>query len=433
MRTTLPHVVIIGGGFGGLAIARGLAGADVTVTVIDRRNHHLFQPLLYQVATAGLAPSDIAHPIRSILADQANVTVLLAEVVGVDPVGNTVTLDDGSQTAFDYLVVATGTRHSYFGNDHWEAHAPGLKTIEDALEVRRRVLLAFERAERTDDPVERSANLTFVVVGAGPTGVETAGAIAEIAFRTLTREFRSIDPAAAKVVLLEGAQRVLGAYPEPLSDRAQRQLRELGVDVRLGVTVTDIDDTTVATTAGPIDTRTVIWAAGNAASPLAAMLGGPTDRAGRVIVERDLSVPGHPRVFAIGDVAHAVSNGDDVPGVAQGAIQGGNHVARAIRADLAGRPRPPFDYRNKGELATIGRSSAVGTIMLGRRGVRLSGWIAWMAWWSIHVAFLIDFRSRLSVLLSWAWNYLTFQRGARLITGPWRPARSVPDGEDLGP
>jgi NADH dehydrogenase len=432
METSSPHVIIIGGGFGGLAAARGLADADVRITLIDRRNHHLFQPLLYQVATAGLTPSDIAHPIRSILADQANVTVLLAEVTAIDPLGKTVALDDGSLTTFDYLVVATGTRHSYFGNDRWEAHAPGLKTVEDALEIRRRVLLAFERAERTDDPTERMANLTFVVVGGGPTGVETAGAIAEIAFKTLTREFRSIDPGAARVVLLEGAPRVLGAYPAQLSDKAGRQLRSLGVDVRLGVTVTDIDARTVATTTGPIEARTVVWAAGNAASPLAAMLGGPIDRAGRVIVEPDLSVAGHPSVFAIGDVAHAVSNGTDVPGVAQGAIQGGGQAADAIRADLARRPRPAFEYKNKGELATIGRSSAVGTIMVGGKGVHLSGWVAWMAWWSIHVAFLIDFRSRVSVLLSWAWNYVTFQRGARLITGPWRPARSLPDGEDLG-
>ncbi len=298
-----------------------------------------------------------------------------------------------------------------------------------------------------DDPDERQANLSFVVVGGGPTGVETAGAIAEIAFKTLTREFRSIDPASATVILLEGATRVLGAYPESLSVKAERQLRQLGVDVRLGVTVTEIDERAVSTTAGPIRARTVIWAAGNTASPLAAMLGGATDRAGRVLVEPDLSVAGHRHVFAIGDIAHAVSDGTDVPGVAQGAIQGGRHAATAIRADLAGTPRPTFVYRNKGELATIGRSSAVGVITILGRGIRLSGWIAWMAWWSIHILFLIDFRSRVSVLLSWAWNYVTFQRGARLITGPWKPGRSkpersiprpsvsgrsFPDSEDLG-
>jgi NADH dehydrogenase len=441
MSNARPHVIVVGGGFGGLAAARGLADADVRVTLVDRRNHHLFQPLLYQVATAGLNPSDIAHPIRSILADQVNVTVLLAEVVGVDAKERSVTFDDGSRMEFDYLVVASGTRHSYFGNDRWETHAPGLKTIEDALEIRRRVLLAFERAERTDDPLERQANLTFVVVGGGPTGVETAGAIAEIAFQTLTREFRSIDPASAKVILLEGAERVLGTYPESLSRKAERQLRDLGVDLRLGVTVTDIDGQTVSTSAGPIAARTTIWAAGNTASPLGALLGGAVDRAGRVLVEPDLSVSGHPHVFAVGDIAHAVSGGAEVggvavlgvavPGVAQGAIQGGGQAARAIRADLASSPRPVFSYTNRGELATIGRSSAVGTIRVAGRGIQLSGWLAWMAWWSIHVAFLIDFRSRLSVLLDWVWNYVTFQRGARLITGPWRPERS--DSERLQP
>ncbi len=406
-----------------MAAAKGLADAAVRVTVVDRRNHHLFQPLLYQVATAGLNPADIAHPIRSILASQANARVLLGEIVGIDPETATVSLDDGTDIGFDYLVVAAGTSHSYFGNDGWEAHAPGLKTIEDALEVRRRVLLAFERAERSDDPTERQADLTFVVVGGGPTGVETAGAIAEIAFKTLTREFRVIDPSTATVILLEGTDRVLGAYPESLSKKALRQLRELGVDVRLGVMVTGIDDASVETTAGPIAARTAIWAAGNEASPLAAMLGGGTDRSGRVMVESDLSVDGNRRIFAIGDIAHAVSNGSEVPGVAQGAIQGGAHVARAISADLSGQPRRNFRYRNKGELATIGRSSAVGTI--GR--LRLSGWIAWMAWWSVHIFFLIDFRSRLVVLFSWAWSYVTFQRGARLITGPWRPQR--PSGD----
>ncbi len=406
-----------------MAAAKGLADAAVRVTVVDRRNHHLFQPLLYQVATAGLNPADIAHPIRSILASQANARVLLGEIVGIDPETATVSLDDGTDIGFDYLVVAAGTSHSYFGNDGWEAHAPGLKTIEDALEVRRRVLLAFERAERSDDPTERQADLTFVVVGGGPTGVETAGAIAEIAFKTLTREFRVIDPSTATVILLEGTDRVLGAYPESLSKKALRQLRELGVDVRLGVMVTGIDDASVETTAGPIAARTAIWAAGNEASPLAAMLGGGTDRSGRVTVGSDLSVDGNRRIFAIGDIAHVVSNGSEVPGVAQGAIQGGAHVARAIRADLSGQPRRDFHYRNKGELATIGRSSAVGTI--GR--LRLSGWIAWMAWWSVHIFFLIDFRSRLVVLFSWAWSYVTFQRGARLITGPWRPQR--PSGD----
>ena len=415
------HVVIVGGGFGGLAAARALADAPVRITLVDRRNHHLFQPLLYQVATAGLNPADIAAPIRSLVAAQANVRVLLGEVVGIDD--GAVVLDDSSTIDFDHLVLAAGTTHSYFGHDDWEMHAPGLKTVEDALEIRRRILNAFEHAERTCDPAERDAYLTFVVVGGGPTGVEMAGAIAEIAFRTMTREFRSIDSSTARVILLEGTDRVLSTYPEKLSASALRQLRELGVDVRLDEMVTAVDDVGVETTSGSIATRTVVWGAGNEASPLAAMLGAPTDRAGRVEVGPDLSVPGRPNVFAIGDIAHAVSDGKVVPGVAQGAIQGGNHVAKAILADLSGSTvRPDFQYHDKGELATIGRSAAVGVI----GGRQLSGWPAWMAWWSVHIFFLIDFRSRLLVLINWAWNYLTFRRGARLITGPWMPRRGSP-------
>jgi NADH dehydrogenase len=411
------HVVIIGGGFGGIAAAKGLARAPVRITLVDRRNHHVFQPLLYQVATAGLSPADIAHPIRSVLADQSNATVILGAVSEIDPREHTVRLTDGAHVHYDRLVVATGNPHSYFGHDDWEQHAPGLKTIEDAIEIRRRILLAFERAERTDDANERRAQLTFVVIGGGPTGVETAGAIAEIAFRTLTKEFRSIDPTSAQVILLEAASRILGAYPATLSAKATRQLRELGVEVRTGVTVTGVDDRSVDTSRGSIAARTIVWGAGNEASPLARAVGAETDRAGRAIVGTDLAVPGRPEIFVIGDAAHAQSNGTDVPGVAQGAIQGGKHVAQAIRADLDGEPRPVFQYRNKGELATIGRSSAVGTI--GR--FQLSGWIAWMAWWAIHIVFLIDFRKRLIVFLSWAWSYLTFQRGSRLITGTWSP------------
>ncbi len=420
------HVVIVGGGFGGLAAARGLADAPVRVTLIDRRNHHLFQPLLYQVATAGLNPADIAAPIRTMLADQTNARVLLGEVIDVDPGAGNVTLDDGTVIGFDHLVLASGTTHSYFGHDDWEAHAPGLKTVEDALEIRRRILLAFERAERATDPAERDANLTFVVVGGGPTGVEMAGAIAEIAFRTMTREFRTIDSTTAQIILLEATDRLLAAYPESLSASARRQLEALGVDVRTGVTVTAMAAHGVDTSAGAIGTRTVVWGAGNEASPLGGRLGAPIDRVGRVEVEPDLSVPGHRNVFAIGDMAHAISGGATVPGVAQGAIQGGAHVARVIRADLDGTQRPTFRYRNKGELATIGRSSAVGVIA----GRKLSGWVAWMAWWSVHIFFLIDFRSRLLVLINWSWNYVTFRRGARLITGAWRPrdpSRSTSD------
>lgn len=418
-----PHrVVVIGGGFGGLAAVRGLADQDVDITLIDRRNHHLFQPLLYQVATAGLNPSDIAAPIRSILADQSNVRVLLGEVVGIHVDARSIELADGTALAYDHLVVAAGASHSYFGNDQWELHAPGLKTIEDALEIRRRVLVAFEQAERSTDPTERDELLTFVVVGGGPTGVETAGAIAEIAFRTLTEDFRSIDPSSARVILLEAVDRLLGRYPESLSESAARQLTALGVDVRLGVMVTDVDERRVETSDGVIRTRTVVWGAGNEASHLAAQLGAPVDRAGRVEVGADLSVDTagsdeQSCVFAIGDIARVVSGGEEVPGVAQGAIQGGKHVARCIAADLAGRERPTFTYREKGQLATIGRSSAVGVI--GR--LRLSGWIAWMAWWSVHIAFLVSFRNRVSVFGNWMWNYVTFRRGARLITGPWRP------------
>ncbi len=410
-------MVIVGGGFGGLAAARGLSDAPVRITLIDRRNHHLFQPLLYQVATAGLNPADIAAPIRAMLADQANVRVLLGEVVAIDADDANLTLDDDAVIGYDHLVLAAGSTHSYFGHDDWEAHAPGLKTVEDALEIRRRTLLAFERAERATDPLEREANLTFVVVGGGPTGVEMAGAVAEIALRTMTREFRTIDSTTARIILLEGTDRILGSYPESLSASARRQLAALGVDVRTGVMVTDVGADGVETSSGTIRTRTIVWGAGNEASPLARQLGASVDRAGRVEVEPDLSIADHPEVFAIGDMAHATSGGDAVPGVAQGAIQGGAHVARAIRADLAGGPRPVFRYRNKGELATIGRSSAVGVIA----GRKLSGWVAWTAWWSVHIFFLIDFRSRLLVLIHWSWNYLTFRRGARLITGPWRP------------
>jgi NADH dehydrogenase len=417
---SIPHVVIVGGGFGGLAAADGLASAPVRITLLDRRNHHLFQPLLYQVATAGLNPADIAQPIRSMLASQTNARVLLGDVTSVDPEACTVVVDDGTAIEFDYLVLAVGTRHSYFGNDQWEQHAPGLKTIEDALELRRRILLAFERAERCDDPAEQREHLTFVVVGGGPTGVEIAGSIAEIAFKTVRKEFRAIDPSTATIILLEGTDRVLRTYPTSLSNKAKRQLQRLGVDVRVGVTVTGIDERSVTTSNGTIAARTAIWCAGNEASPLAAMLGGPVDRAGRALVGMDLSVSGYPRIFAVGDVAHAISKSVDVPGVAQGAIQGGAHVARAIRADLAGTDRPTFSYRNKGELATIGRSSAVGTI--GR--LRLSGWVAWMAWWSVHIFFLIDFRRRMTVMISWGWSYITFQRGSRLITVPWHPGGS---------
>lgn len=411
-----PHrVVIVGAGFGGLFAAKALAGAPVELTVVDRRNHHLFQPLLYQVATAGLNASDIAYPIRSILRHQANARVLLGEVSGIDPDGRTVSLADGGQLPYDHLILAAGATHTYFGHDEWAADAPGLKTIEDALEIRRRVLTAFEAAERcADDAAARQAHLTFVVIGGGPTGVELAGAISEIALRTLTRDFRSIDPGTARVVLVEGLDRILTTYPPGLSARATSQLRRLGVEVRTGTRVTGIDDHGVDTSGGRIEARTVLWAAGVAASPLAATLGAPLDRAGRVQVEPDLSVPGHPEILVIGDLATVNQpNGQPVPGVAPAAMQAGRHAAAVINADLAGRERPVFRYRDKGSLATIGRSSAVADF--GR--IRFSGFPAWVLWWLVHLLYLIGFRNRLLVWFGWAWQWLTFQRGARLITG----------------
>lgn len=396
-----------------MACARALARADVEVILVDRRNHHLFQPLLYQVATAGLNPSDIAYPIRSVLRKQSNARVVLGEVVAIDPAARSVTLADGEVLAGDTLVVAAGARHAYFGNDQWETHAPGLKSVEDALEIRRRILLAFELAERSDDPDEIARLLTFVVVGAGPTGVEMAGAISEIALTTLRRDFRGIDPSTTRVVLVEGSDRVLGTFSPSLSDRAQAQLEGLGVEVRLGSIVTEVDDRGVSIGDERIPAGTVVWGAGVAASPLGDMLGAPLDRSGRVLVESDLSVPGHPDVFVIGDLA-AVPLGDGfVPGVSPAAIQGGEHVASIVSSGRRG----PFRYKDKGSMATIGRRAAVAE--LGR--LKLSGVPAWVAWWAVHIAFLIGFRSRALVMFSWGWSYLTFQRGARLITRAWRP------------
>jgi NADH dehydrogenase len=412
-------VVIVGGGFGGLFAVRALARMPVQVTVIDRRNHHLFQPLLYQVATAGLNPSDIAYPIRSILRKQANTRVLLAAVTAVDVADRTVVLDDGERLSYDHLILATGATHAYFGHDEWAAHAPGLKTIEDALDIRRRVLSAFEAAERASGADGRQAQLTFVVIGGGPTGVELAGAISEIAVRTLTRDFRSIDPTTARVVLVEGLDRILSTYPETLSAKATVQLERLGVEVRTRCRVTGLDAQGVTTTAGRIEAQTVLWAAGVAASPLAQSLGVPLDRAGRVLVEPDLSVPGHPEILVIGDLAAVVqADGTPVPGVAPAAMQGGRHAAAVVEADLGGRPRSTFRYRDKGSLATVGRSSAVADF---GRHLRFSGFPAWVLWWLVHLMYLIGFRSRLLVWFGWAWQWLTFQRGARLITGPPQP------------
>jgi NADH dehydrogenase len=411
-----PHVVIVGGGFGGLHAARTLANRPARVTLLDRRNHHLFQPLLYQVATAALNPSDIATPLRSILRRAANVTVLLAEVERVDLGARRLVLDRG-ELAYDALVLAAGASHSYFGHDDWEVFAPGLKTLEDALEIRRRVLLAYEAAERETDGAEQRALLTFVVVGGGPTGVELAGALGEISRQTIARDFRLIDPTRARIVLLEGGARLLGSFPEPLSRRAAEALERLGVEVRTAAPVTRVTADAVWLGGEQIRTRTVLWAAGVAAAPLARTLGVPVDRAGRLIVQADLAIPGHPEAFAIGDMcAFLHQTGAPLPGVAPVAIQQGRAAAHNVLRRLGGRPTRVFRYRDRGSMATIGRAAAVAVI----GGRQLSGLVAWLAWLLVHIAFLIGFRNRVLVLLEWAWAYVTWQRGARLITGPWR-------------
>jgi NADH dehydrogenase len=411
-----PRVLILGCGFGGLFAARALARAPVQITVVDRTNHHLFQPLLYQVATAGLAAPAVAEPIRRILARQKNTTVLYGEAQRVDLAAREVVLENGETLAYDRLIIATGARDSYFGHEGWAAHAPGLKTLEDAFDIRRRVLLAFERAERETDPARRAAWLTFVVIGAGATGVEMAGMLAEIARHTLKGEFRRYDPRNARVVLVEGTDRVLPPYPPQLSERARLQLERLGVTVWLGRRVTDIDARGVQMGGDRLEARTVIWCAGVAGSALGATLGVPLDRAGRVVVEPGLSVPGHPEVQVVGDLASLPQHQPPVPGVAPAAKQMGRHAARNIRAALAGRPARPFRYRDYGQLATIGRSAAVA--MFGR--VRIWGWLAWVAWLTAHIYFLIGFRNRLVVLIDWAWAYWTFERSARIVISEGR-------------
>jgi NADH dehydrogenase len=410
----MRRVVIIGGGFGGLYAARALGGADVEITLLDRRNHHLFQPLLYQVATATLNPSDIAVPIRSVLRRQRNVRVLLGEATSIDVAGKNVVLRDGESLPYDFLIMATGATHSYFGQDKWEAVAPGLKSIEDALEIRRRIFLAFEAAERATDPEQRRAWLTFVIIGAGATGVELAGALGEISHQSLRGDFRSIDPRDTRVVLVEGLPRVLPVFPEPLSASAEARLRRLGVEVRTGLRVTGVDAGGVDLGGERIATRTILWAAGVAASPLARSLGVPLDRAGRVLVNADLTIPGHDDVFVIGDLAALEQDGQPVPGVSPAAMQEGRHVGDTIRRRLRGQPAQPFRYFDKGNFAVIGRGAAVGHF---RDKVRLTGFIAWCAWLFIHLFFLIGFRNRALVMFDWAYSYLTFRRGARLITG----------------
>lgn len=409
----VAHVVVVGGGFGGLWAARALRDAPVRITLVDRGNHHLFQPLLYQVATAGLSAPNIAAPLRHILRKQKNVTVLLGEVDNVAPDAKQVRLADGRTLDYDYLLLASGATHAYFGHDDWAAHAPGLKTLDDALDIRRRILTAFERAEAEDDAAKREAWLTFAIVGGGPTGVELAGTLAEIARHTLHGEFRRADPRRARVLLLEAGPRVLSSFPESLSEKARTQLRKLGVEVRTGVPVAGIDGEGVQLGEERIAARTVLWAAGVAASPLARDLGVPLDRAGRVIVQPDLSVPGHPEIFIAGDLASLQHAGKPVPGVAPAAKQMGRHVAQAIRARLQGRAPAAFRYRDFGNLATIGRMAAVVDL----HGFKFSGLLAWWFWLAAHVFFLIGFRNRMVVMIDWAQAYWSYQRSARIILG----------------
>jgi NADH:ubiquinone reductase (H+-translocating) len=410
-----PHVIILGGGFAGISTARALKDAPVRITLVDRTNHHLFQPLLYQVATAILSPADISVPIRWLLRDQPNVTVVMAEVSRIDPDAQTIALDNDSVTvSFDYLVVATGARHAYFGHADWEQHAPGLKSLEDALELRRRFLLSFEAAERTSAASERDALLTFVIVGGGPTGVELAGMIPDVTRYTLRDEFRRIDPSKARVLLLEGGPRILPSFPEDLAARAHRDLEALGVTVRTNCVVSAVDADGVVANGERINAHTVFWGAGNQASPLTKQLGVPLDRAGRVAVSADLSIPGHPNIFAAGDLAATTTpDGKPVPAVAPAANQMGTLVGRNIARELRGDARESFRYFNKGDLATIGRHKAVAVIA----GRHVGGQLAWLIWLFVHILYLVGFRNRLTVFVQWAYAYFTRQRGVRLITG----------------
>jgi NADH:quinone reductase (non-electrogenic) len=416
-----PHVVILGGGFGGLFAARALAGAPVRLTIVDRHNYHLFQPLLYQVATASLSPADIASPIRWILRHQRNVRVLLAAAQAIDVAGRSVSIEPGGSLPYDYLIVATGSAHAYFGHPEWARRAPGLKTLDDALEIRRQVLLAFEAAERESDPAVERRLLTFVIVGGGPTGVELAGALAEIARRSLRKDFRNIRPESARVVLIEGAPHILGTFPERLREAAKRSLERLGVEVLTGSIVSKVDETGVtwrpaadgAGGEGRVEAQTVLWAAGVAASPLAASLGVPLDRAGRVLAEPTLTVPGHGELFVVGDICALEQDGRPLPGVAQVAMQGGAHAAANILRAIRREPLEPFRYRDYGNAATIGRGAAVVDIA----GIKASGVLAWLFWLFLHIFWLIGFRNRAVVLGEWAWSYFTFQRRVRLITG----------------
>jgi NADH dehydrogenase len=420
----LPHVVIVGAGFGGLAAAKALAEAPVEVTLVDRRNYHLFQPLLYQVATAALSPADIAVPIRSILRRQANCRVVLARVTGVDAARRQLITDRGP-IAYEHLVLATGARHAYFGHDEWEAHAQGIKKIDDATSLRRRILEAFERAETETDAEERRRLLTFVVVGGGPTGVEISGALAELSRKALPADFRRIDPGSSRIVLIEAGPRLLPSFGGRLSEHTRRSLEALGVEVLLNSAVTDCNASGVRLGASGIEARTVIWAAGVRASPAGKWLGVETDRAGRVIVGPDLSVPGHPDIYVIGDAAHVRGeNGAPLPGVAAVAKQQGKYVAELLTQRVTGTPEP-FRYRDVGSMATIGRKQAVAEI----GSAEFTGFTAWLLWSVVHIYFLIGFRNRLAVALSWMWSYFTYERGTRLITGAEEPSDPAPQPE----
>jgi NADH dehydrogenase len=410
-----PHIVIVGAGFGGLAAARALARAPVRVTVIDRRNYHLFQPLLYQVASAALSPADIAQPIRAVLRHQRNATVLLDEVMGVDTANRRVETRSGGQQNYDWLILATGSQYNYFGHNEWARLAPGLKSVDDATLIRRRVLLAFEQAESTMDRAMQRRLLTFVLVGAGPTGVEMAGALAELAHATLSRDFRHIDPHTADILLIEAGPRVLSGFPDKLADFARTALERMGVEVLLNTPIESVDENGVIANGRRIEAANVIWCAGVRASPVAQWLGVPPVKGNRVRVAPDLSVPGHPEVFVIGDAASVVTpHGDELPGLAAVAKQQGEYVGALLTARVRGDPAPPpFRYHDKGTLATIGRAAAIADF----GWIRLTGWIAWIVWGVVHIFFLIGFRNRLAVFLDWVWAWLTYGRGARLITG----------------
>lgn len=406
------NVLIVGGGFAGISVAQKLASSDVSITIIDKTNHHLFQPLLYQVATAALSPGDIAMPIRAVFSKQKNVEVILGEVTGIDKEDNNVHLKNGSLLPFDYLVLAPGAQYNYFGNDDWKKHAPGLKSLSDALDIRERILLSLEQAEQLSDPEKRKPYLTYVIIGGGPTGVEMAGSIAEIAKRSMMQDFRNIKPDETKIYLIEAMDGILNAFDEPLSEKGRKTLEDMGVEVLLNTPVKDIRKDGVQVEGRFIETPNIVWGAGVTASPLIKQLEADTDRIGRAIVENDLSVNGHPNIFVAGDAAHSKDeNGEPLPGLAPVALQQGKYLGDLIKNELNGKPRTDFNYIDKGTMATIGRAKAVADI----RGFKFSGFFAWLLWGLIHIFFLIGFRNRFRVFAEWVWHYITFKRGVRLI------------------